>query len=130
MFKVGQAVVCANKWHFSDAWFVRWVSTVERLTPKQGFLGNGAKFWIETGFLFGQRFSGKIYPLTEPGLAEAVEKWQAQQAEAKKLSDAKYRVSLLIDRIQRGYFDGFTADQLNGVADEIESMISEAMDNA
>lgn len=95
--------------------------------PKQGVLGNGAKFWIETGFLFGQRFSGKIYPLIEPGLAEAVEKWQAKRAEAKKLSDAKCRVSELIDRIQRSYFDGFSADQLNGVADVIELMISEAL---
>ena len=115
-FKEGDKVAYGNSYG-SKGWTV---SEVVRLTPTQAILADDSRVRQSDGAVMGRSLIA--YPYED--VAKEVEAWRSQVAERKELRNQQGRVSDAYDKMIRGYFKGYTADQLKQVADAMEAAIA------
>lgn len=115
-FKQGDKVAYGNSYG-SKGWTV---SEVVRLTPTQAILADDSRVRQSDGAVMGRSLSA--YPYED--VAEEVEKWRSRVAEQKELKNQQRRVSDAYDKMIRGFFKGYTADQLKPIADAMEAAIA------
>jgi len=94
--------------------------TVERLTPTQGVLRSGKKFRLKDGGIL--REHGTVAAMTEELSIQLLER-ERDKLERDRLNKAQSSVRRLHDEMAKSYYDGFTAEELEVIANEMKGAI-------
>ena len=113
-FKVGDRVaIMWGDWVYGE-------DTIERTTPKQGVLKSGDRFKLEDGSIFGKY--RKVSEIT-PEIEIEIQKVQAQEQAEKRLRRAQSRVRSAHDVMARGFYEGYSTEELEAIAEVMEGAI-------
>jgi len=94
--------------------------TVERLTPTQGVLRSGKKFRLKDGGIL--RESGTVAAMTEELSIQLLERERNKLA-CDRLNKAQSSIRRLHDEMAKSYYNGFTAEELEVIANEMKGAI-------
>jgi len=116
-FKEGDRVAIVS-------WGNRAVSedTIKRLTPKQGVLANGQKFCLSDGEVLGE--TKRVVLMTEE-IALQLKQQEEATLKRERLVYIKSSVSSLHGLMAKSHYAGFTAEELEIIAEKMECAIAD-----